>query len=138
LTRVFVDTSAWIALANARDQWHTAAEEYYLFLLQRRASLCTSNYVLAEAYTHIRYDAGHASALRFQALIAAAEKQHYLQVLWVDQATAEAAWQIFAQYADQFFSFTDCTSFVLARQARVDEVFAFDEDFRTMGFIVKP
>ena len=36
------------------------------------------------------------------------------------------------------FSFTDCTSFLLAQPADVDEVFGFDKHFLMFGFNVKP
>lgn len=45
---------------------------------------------------------------------------------------------IFQQYDDQNFSFTDCTSFVLALEHRVDEVFAFDRHSLMFGLIIKP
>ena len=44
-----------------------------------------------------------------------------------------AATDVFTKFADQQFSFTDCSSFVLAKETQVDEVFTFDDDFRLMG-----
>jgi predicted nucleic acid-binding protein len=35
-------------------------------------------------------------------------------------------------------TFTDCTSFVLAQQTGMDEVFGFDQHFFMFGFNVKP
>jgi predicted nucleic acid-binding protein len=71
-------------------------------------------------------------------MVTAAEKLGDLKILWVDRAIASAAWEIFEKYSDQVFSFTDCTSFVLARRAKVNEIFAFDEDFVVMGFVMRP
>ena len=136
--RVFVDTSGWIAVADDSDKHHSEAKSYYLRLLREGAGLLTSNYVLAETYTWLRYHAGHQFAIRFHQMITAAEGLGDLEVLWVDRAISDAAWQIFEEYSDQVFSFVDCTSFVLARRARVNEVFAFDEHFAMMGFVMRP
>lgn len=51
---------------------------------------------------------------------------------------AEVDWsqalEIFEQYEDQDFSFTDCTSFALLQRLKIREVLAFDKHFLTMGF----
>jgi len=49
-----------------------------------------------------------------------------------------ACWEIFKKYSDQMFSFVDCTSFAICKKIKVDQVFAFDDDFKIMGFLVKP
>ena len=50
----------------------------------------------------------------------------------------ESAWQIFLDYDDQEFSFTDCTSFALMRLKNIQDAFTFDGHFQTMGFAVHP
>jgi predicted nucleic acid-binding protein len=136
--KTFVDSSAWITLSDSREERHPRAKRYYLHLIKAKAHIYTSDYVLAETYTRIRYDGGHRQALRFHNLITSAEKLGYVETVWVDQNTFHQAWEIFARYRDQLFSFVDCTSFVLAQQLHVDSVFAFDDDFAIIGFVVNP
>jgi len=136
--RIFVDAGGWIAIVNDSDKYHSKAKAHYLQLLKGRTNFLTSNYVLAETYTWLRYHAGYRYAIRFHKMVTAAEKSGNLKILWVDRAIASAAWEIFERYSDQVFSFTDCTSFVLAKRAKVNEVFAFDEDFAVMGFVMRP
>jgi len=136
--RIFVDAGGWIAIINDSDKYHSEAKSYYFQLLKRKTNLLTSNYVLAETYTWLRYHAGYRYAIRFHEMVTAAEKLGDLKILWVDRAIASAAWGIFEKYSDQVFSFTDCTSFVLARRAKVNEVFAFDEGFVVMEFVMRP
>jgi len=136
--RTFVDTSAWVAIIDDSDKYHHQAKSHYLQLLKKKTDFLTSNYVLAETYTWLRYHISHRYAVRFHEMVTSAEKLRTLEILWVDRALADLAWEIFEKYSDQLLSFTDCTSFVLARRARVDEVFAFDEDFVTMGFVMRP
>jgi predicted nucleic acid-binding protein len=136
--RTFVDTSAWVAIVDDSDRYHSEAKSHYLQLLKGKTNLLTSNYVLTETYTWLRYHASHRYAVRFHKMVTSAEKLRTLEILWVDRALADAAWEIFERYSHQLLSFTDCTSFVLARRVKVKEVFAFDEDFTVMGFVMRP
>ena len=136
--RTFVDTSAWVAIVDDSDRYHSKSKSHYLQLLKEKTGLLTSNYVLAETYTWLRYRVGHRYAVRFHKMATSAEKLRTLEILWVDRTIADAAWGIFEKYSDQIFSFTDCTSFVLARRAKVNEAFAFDKDFAVMGFVMRP
>jgi predicted nucleic acid-binding protein len=47
---VFYDTWAYRALANRRDPEHAAARQIHIHLLDERATLVTTNYVLDEAH----------------------------------------------------------------------------------------
>jgi len=134
----FVDTGGWIAMAVVRDQFHEQAASYYREISGKKIPLITSNYVLAETYTRIRYDDGHAKAIKFHSLIQEAIKVGKLHVVWVTPAIHQEAWDIFEDFADQEFSFVDCTSFVIASHAGVKEAFGFDEHFNTMGFTLRP
>jgi len=133
---IFVDTGGWIAMAVVRDQFHKQAATYYRKL--SKTPLVTSNYVLVETYTRIRYDDGHAKALRFHSLIQEAVKAGRLHLEWVTPAIHQEAWGIFEHYSDQAFSIVDCTSFVIASHADIKEVFGFDQNFNTMEFILRP
>ena len=49
------------------------------------------------------------------------------------------AWEIFVQYEDKGFSFTDCTSFAIMERLKIDTAFVFDDHFIQYGkFIVIP
>ena len=49
------------------------------------------------------------------------------------------AWEIFVQYEDKGFSFTDCTSFAIIERLKIDTAFAFDDHFIQYGkFMVIP
>jgi hypothetical protein len=135
---VFIDTGALIAMAVTRDRFHKQAASYYRRLSREKVPLITSNYVLVETYTRIRYDDGHAKVITFHSLIQEAIEVGRLHLEWVTPAIHQEAWAIFEDYADQAFSLVDCTSFVIASHAGVKEAFGFDEHFNTMGFILRP
>ena len=104
---VFVDTGAWIAMAVVRDQFHKEAASCYRKLSGEKLLLVTSNYVLIETYTRIRYDDGHAKSVKFHSLIQDAVKARKLKLEWVTPNIHQEAWDIFEDYADQVFSFAE-------------------------------
>jgi predicted nucleic acid-binding protein len=56
----------------------------------------------------------------------------------IDSDRFERARQLFFQYRDKDFSLTDCTSFVVMREARLTHALTTDRHFRQLGFQVLP
>lgn len=135
MRRVFFDTSAYIALADRDDQFHTRAASLARAIAAARTPRVTTNYVLAETYTRLRRKLNHAAALRFGAGIQRDAAAGNLEIVYADASLDAAAWSLFAKYADQTFSFVDCSSFAWLRTQKAVEVFAFDEHFLWMGFL---
>ena len=50
----------------------------------------------------------------------------------------DKARQLFFQYRDKRFSFTDCTSFVVMAELKISRALATDRHFRQMGFHAVP
>lgn len=128
--KVFLDTGAFLALADEDDDHHTAAKPVYAHLLQIQAQLFTSNFVLSETYTLIRVKVSHQAAVEFMKRL----DQTGITALRVSEATEQTAKAIFIRYTDKDFSFVDCTSFALIDQHRLDHAFAFDSHFRQYRF----
>ena len=128
--KVFLDTGAFLALADEDDQYHSAATPVYTELLQTNAQLFTSNLILSETYTLIRFKVGHQAAIEFMKTL----DQTGIKVLRVSEAIEQTAKAIFVRYHDKDFSFVDCTSFALIDHHRLDHAFAFDAHFRQFRF----
>jgi uncharacterized protein len=136
MRRVLVDTGAWIALVRKRDAHYEEATAWYKATATN--PLLTTNYVLDEAVTRLRYDAGLTYALRFRKHIDRAVAGGRLQRVWVDPGIEDEAWTILERYPDVALSFTDATSAAVAKRAKIREVFGFDGDFRALGFELVP
>lgn len=134
MRRVFFDTSAYVALADTRDQFHADAVWLAERVIADRLPRVTTNYVLAEAHTLIRRKCGHVVAVQFGEGIRRDVVAGNLNIVYADAALDDAAWGIFKKYAGQGFSFVDCASFAWLRQHPECEVFAFDDGFLWMGF----
>ncbi len=100
--------------------------------------LLTSNLVIAETATRLRYDAGLPAALGFRGLVDAAVEAGRLLVRHSDVELEGKAWGLMERYADLTLSFTDCVGSVTAREASTAAVFGLDADFRVLGFALEP
>ena len=131
MKKVFVDTGAWIALAQQRDVHHLQASAISEKFNRENALLITSDYVLDEALTWFRYKASHKVATEFAAQI---KSSNVIEIIYIDESLFNKSLELFKKYDDQKFSFTDCSSFVLMRAHRIRQVFTFDAHFITAGF----
>lgn len=136
--RLFVDTSALVALEDRDDRNHSAALEYRERLRVGKTpfrSLHTSNYVMDETLTLIRVHLGHRVAVSFGESVKSSKA---VNVLWIDSESDAVAWKIFTAHADKDFSYTDCTSFALMKREAISSAFAFDKHFEQYGFKTLP
>jgi hypothetical protein len=132
---VLVDTSAFHALNNAGDLLeHPVAKSVSEKLGADAAMLVTTDYVLDETYTLLRSALGHRAAVQFGREI----KRGGIEIIQVDQSIQRGAWKILQRCSDKQFSFTDCTSFVVMKRARIDLAFTFDRHFQQYGYTTIP
>jgi predicted nucleic acid-binding protein len=125
---IFVDTSFWAALGNARDARHDSAKSLWA---SKPPVVLTSNHVLGETWTLLNRRSGHRAA-------AAAAALRFSNVVGVEHITAdleEQAWEWLARHDEREYSFVDATSFALMRKKRIHDAYAFDGDFSAAGFV---
>lgn len=125
----FVDTSFWVALRFRRDRRHPDARALWE---AGTGALVTSDLVLGETWTFLRWRAGHREALRFQE---AATRLASLTVRHIDEDLVADAWRWLKRHDERPYSFVDATSFALMRRLRLREALAFDGDFAAAGFV---
>ena len=129
--KLFVDTSAWLAMNDSRDQHHDESMAGAALIKSKRIDLITSDYVIDESLTIIRLRLSHRAAVLF------GESVLKSGIVTIENVKAEdrlAAWELFRKYSDKEFSFTDCTSFVLMKRMKLNKSFTFDNHFVRMGF----
>jgi predicted nucleic acid-binding protein len=126
---VFADTSALLALLNAKDEHHARAQRAFGNLRARRASLVSTSCVLVETYALIGRRLGLDAVRRFRADFAP-----LIEVVWVDEALHNAGLDLLLVRRTRQLSLVDAVSFVTMRQGNVAEAFAFDPHFEQEGF----
>jgi len=133
--RVFADTGAWCALYDRSDVHHARASAFLQELKREKAQLITSDYVLDESLTLLRFRAGHKEAVDLGKWVL---QSPLVKRINVDEKIWQSAWEMFVKYNDKAFSFTDCTSFAIMRQLGLMNAFAFDHNFEQAGFVMLP
>jgi predicted nucleic acid-binding protein len=132
---VFVDSGAWLALANTHDTFHQSTSVVYPMLMQKNIHRVTTNLVIAEAHALIRYRVNHVAAMRFLSSVRTSRR---LEIVYSNATLEAEAEDLLRRFADQTFSLTDAVSFVVMRQQHITEAFAFDHHFLTAGFSLVP
>jgi predicted nucleic acid-binding protein len=98
-------------------------------------STVTSRYVLSEPATTLLYEAGHRDAVATLTTIRDSSTFNILEV--ADPIFARTVEQ-FAAYDDQQISFIDHLNSVLGEAFDIKYIFAFEDDFRTLGMTRGP
>jgi hypothetical protein len=135
LDDVFVDTSAWVALADKDDSHHKEAASSYPSIFKNHKNLITSNLVIAEAYIVLLKELRHETAIEFLERIKASPR--ILKICSNENIETEAE-GILVKYIDQDFSYADAVSFVIMKRQKIRKAFCFDKHFVTAGFINIP
>lgn len=127
---VFVDTGAWFALAVPSDPNHRRVSEW---LTNAAVPLMTTDYVIDEALTLLR-----ARGERRRALELGEEffSGRLAEIYWLSETDLHTAWQIFRDFDDKNWSFTDCTSKVVIQRLGLSTALAFDRHFQQFGNVL--
>jgi len=128
---VFVDTGAWVAIADRNDQYSKEAGQLYTNLILQRRRLVTSDFILVETYNLLSQTIGSRATISFGDKL---KEIPFLEIMPVTQSDWERAWKILDKYSDKDFSFTDCTSFALMERLKIKTSFTFDSHFIQYGF----
>ena len=129
MTRAFADTSAFYALLVSTDANHARAARTFQLLADSEAALLTTSYVLVETYALLQRRVGPGAVSAFRSDLAP-----LLDVVWVDAALHDLGLDWLFERGGGSVSLVDGTSFVVIRQQRIEDVFAYDRHFSAEGF----
>ena len=135
MKRLFVDTAGWLACANASDIAHARACMARDIALEQGTLLVTTDYVIDETLTLIRKRMNLKAAEKWWLQIEASSR---LRWEWIDIERAEKARALFFRHRDKDYSFTDCTSFVVMRELKINQAITTDNRFKQIGFQILP
>lgn len=123
MSRVFVDTSAWYALAAPGDSSHERAVQV---VGEHSGRLVTTDHVLVETWAVARSRHGRAAA---DDLVGAILGRNMAEVLTATPQDIRTALRIGELFRDQDFSMVDRTSWAVMERHGLSEAVAFDIDF---------
>jgi predicted nucleic acid-binding protein len=128
LSKVFADTSSFLALLSQSDSQHLRARESFEQLKRESALLVSTSYVLVETYALLDRRLGREAVRRFREKLAP-----LLDVVWVDRDLHEKAMDLLLA-SPHSVSLVDAASFACMRQMGLDRAWAIDRHFVEQGF----
>jgi predicted nucleic acid-binding protein len=130
---ILVDTSAFYALLDADDAYHTLAAELWEKERPREGSLVTTNYVVLESMTLFQSRFGMSAVRTFRDLVLPVIHQE-----WIDEDTHSRAVTALAAGDRRGPGLVDFSSFEVMRRLGIRTAFTFDRHFRQYGFETVP
>lgn len=135
MNAVLVDTGGWMACADRADPAHSACAAARDSTLEAGRVLITTDFIVDETLTLIRFRLGLAAADTWWQQIDGSARLRWERI---ENDRFERARNLFFQYRDEDLSFTDCTSIAVMRELKLKTVITTDGHFRQVGFDVLP
>jgi predicted nucleic acid-binding protein len=123
---LFVDTSIWYAAADSSDRSNARAKA----ILSSGDSLITTDHILIETWTLLRYRINRSAAERFWEGL----RSGVAMIEPVRLADLETAWLMGTSWSDQDFSIVDRTSFAVMNRLGIDRAASLDDHFAVFRF----
>ena len=132
--KIFIDTVALKAIITPRDQWHVKALNISKATNLQTHILVTTDYIISEVFTLLlkTKTTGNRQILEIDRYIF---KSGAIHLEWISKDRFYSSKELFKKVSkDKFWSFTDCTSFIVMKELKIKTVFTFDDHFQEMGF----
>jgi predicted nucleic acid-binding protein len=129
VNRVFVDTSAILALLVSEDRNHHSALEKFNRLRAENKILVCNSYILVETYAIVGRRMGLDAVTAFRDKFAP-----LLSITWVDEELHEAGLDRFLAAKKRQLSLVDAVSFIQMMRQNIQFAFSFDAHFSEQEF----
>jgi len=126
--KTFVDTSAFFGALSLEDPSHARIDA---ILHDPHRSFVTTDWVLGES---VNLCVARRRAHLGIRLLDQIESSARLQVVYGSESLFREASALLRKFRDHAFPFTDCISFVVMRQLRIDDALTTDRHFQVLGF----
>ena len=132
MKKVFVDTTAWIALLNVDDLWHQQAKQIRLELLKSNYIFITTEFILLEVGDALCSQNIRNNTANFLHNI---YQLNSIIVISFSQDLLQLGLNLYEQRLDKDWGLTDCISFIVMQRENIQEAFTSDKHFEQAGFI---
>ena len=128
---IFVDTSGFFALLVKKDDQHEQARTILHQAGKRGTPFLTTDYVLDETAT-LLMARGHGYLLQgfFDNIL----KSKACQLVWTGATNFHTTTAAFLKYHERGWSFTDCLSFQVMTERKLQKALTKDKHFQQAGF----
>ena len=126
---IFIDTSAFIALMDSDDEFHSAAANLFKEVVESDEKFFTSNYVLLETIFLLQREIGVPAVNDFRKLMLP-----LVIVIWVNEKINNDCLNNLIAAEKRKISLTDYSSFYILDSFKIGSVFTFDKHFEEKGY----
>lgn len=130
INKIFIDSSAFIALNDPGDKLHNRASRIGISLKSKDKIYYTATNVLLEVSTLLSQKLSHREAVEFLDIV----RSGYAVVIHPSEKLISEAEAIFKNQSSKNVSYSDCVSFAIMQEYHIKVTFSFDRDFKKNGF----
>ena len=130
-SRVFLDTNGWLALLNASDSLHSAAQKAWSDLGAARYEVFLTDLVVAETGNGLARTPARRS---LRSALERVRASPNARLVFVSAALLDMALDLYDQRSDKSWGLVDCASFVVMNEHGISEAFTNDRHFEQAGF----
>ena len=131
---LLIDTSAIVSARNADDKNHNKALDIMIRALKGEfGKLYISDYIFDEAVTIAYIRTGNKNFVNDIGFFA---RTRSIIFRFIEPIDFERAWELYLQFQDKNFSFTDCTNIALMKRHGIDTLFTYDSEFNGIVSII--
>jgi len=128
---IFVDTSGFFSLLSSHDDAHKHAVEIVTKAKQTNQLFITTDYIIDETATLLNARGiGHLAGILFETV----NSSHVCRIEWMDQERFAKTQTYYIKHMDHAWSFTDCFSFVIMKELKLQNALTKDTHFKEAGF----
>ena len=132
--KLFIDTWGWLTLRDKRESRHEEATIFYQNFCNRKGMCYTTDYVLDETFTLLFKRLSFKVAKESLETIDEAVKKRYLMLDYITPRRFEEAKKLRLKFQDKpYISFTDFTSMIVMKEAKIAEILTDDDHFVHVG-----
>ena len=128
---IFIDTSGFYALLVRGDDQHDRARKLMRKAALKKRRFVTTDYVLDETATLLM---ARGCSTVIPALFHSVAASKACRMVWMDTERFEKTKSAFIKNVEGRWSFTDCFSFIIMKEFRLQEALTKDAHFRAAGF----
>ncbi len=128
MTQTFADSFYLLALFNGRDAAHERAVAASMQLL---GGLVTTDWVLVETADALCDPANRRGCVEFLEDLSRSSR---VEIAPASRELFDAGWELYRNRDDKEWSLTDCISFVVMQNRRIDDALTGDHHFEQAGF----
>ncbi|MBE3573071.1 MAG: type II toxin-antitoxin system VapC family toxin [Moorella humiferrea] len=130
--KIFIDIGAFIALGWEKDLYHKIAINFYRSN-RNKWRMFTSNYIITETYTWLRYHTSSLHALSFLETIKKLQSKDRLTLIYTSRDMEDKIKQLLRRYRDVVLSYPDAATGVIVNEFNIPQIFGFDSHLAMFG-----